>query len=111
MFPDVRAEPCPSIRKHSPSSSVNRSGDAPEVGVVVRHPTTTSIHHAGGLRTSLTQVLHHLEQRLSGLRKVAHLSRPVVHLRIDVDGVFGIPWGIALVVPHTLQVGWLSPWL
>ena len=39
------------------------------------------------------------------LREVGRLGRPVVHLRVDVDGVVAAPRRPDLVVPDALQVG------
>ena len=44
-------------------------------------------------------------------RKVGHLGWPVVHLGIDVDGVFTVPRGIHTTIPHALQVSSLTSWL
>src|SRR5208337_5581758 len=45
-----------------------------------------------------------VEERTGGLLKVADLSRPVVHLKIDVGGVLTVPWRSHAVVPDALQV-------
>ena len=42
------------------------------------------------------------------LAEVCHLGWPVVHLGIDVDGVFAVPRSMHAPVPYTLQVGSLS---
>ena len=36
------------------------------------------------------------------------LHRPVVHLRVDVDGVVGAPRGAQVLVPNALEVGGLG---
>ena len=111
MLPQVSGEPCAAVREHTPCSSIDRSCHSPQVGVVMCHPSTAVVHLLGSDGTRLAQVANHIEERAVGLLQVAHLGRPVVHLGIDVDGVFRIPWCVALIVPHTLQVGRLTAWL
>ena len=104
MLPEVGGEPGAARGEHAPGGAVHGSGDAPEVGIVVGHPTLAAIHLLSRLRTRLTQVADHREEGLLCLCEIAYQRRPVVHLGIDVDGVFRVPWGIHLVVPHTLEV-------
>ena len=108
MLPNMGGQPGTTRGEHAPGSTVYRTGNAPEVGIVMGHPTTAAIHLTGRLSARHTQVLNHREQGLLGFSQITYQGRPVVHLGIDVDGVFGIPGGIALVVPYALQVGWLS---
>ena len=111
VLPQMSSKPSTSVGIHAPEGTINRTCNAPDVGIVVCHPAIASIHLLGSHSTCLAQILDHREKRLGGLGEVADLSRPVVHLSIDVDGIFRIPRSIALVVPHTLQVGWLTTWL
>ena len=108
VLPEVGGEPRTASGEHAPGGTVDRSCDAPEVGVVMGYPATTAVHLLGCLRSRLTQVADHREERLLRLGEVAHEGRPVVHLGIDVDGVFRVPRGVFLVVPHALEVGRLS---
>ena len=108
VLPEVRRQPSTTCGEHAPGGTVDRSCDAPEVGVVMGYPATTTVHLLGCLHSRLTQVADHREERLLRLGEVAHEGRPVVHLGIDVDGVFRVPRGVFLVVPHALEVGRLS---
>ena len=108
LLPDVCRQPRTSRRKHAPCRTIHRSGNAPQICIVVSHPSSTTIHHVGCLASRLTQVTNHVEQGFLCLHKVAHHGGPVVHLSIDIDGVFRVPRGIHLVVPHPLQIGCLS---
>ena len=72
------------------------------------HPSTASVHLAGRFGPSHAQVGYQVEQRLLGFSQIAHQRRPIVHLGIDVNGVFRVPGGIQLVIPHALQVGRLA---
>ena len=108
MLPEVGGQPGTSRGEHAPGCAVHRTSDAPEVGVVVGHPSLAAIHLTSRNGTRLTEVADHREERLLRLCEVTHEGRPVVHLGIDVDGVFRIPGRIDLVVPDTLQIGGLS---
>ena len=75
---------------------------------MMRHPTRTVVHGARRLSACYTQVANHREQRFLCLSQITHIGRPVVHLGIDVDGIFRVPSGIHLMVPYTLQIGRLT---
>ena len=94
--------------EHAPGRSVDRTGNAPQVGVVVSHPSVAAIHLACRRGTRLAQFACHLEQRPLRLGKVTYQRRPVVHLGIDVNSVLRVPRCVHLVVPYTLQVGGLA---
>ena len=72
---------------------------------MVQYPAFNAIHVAGRLLALLVNLADELEQRLVHLRQVRHLRGPVVHLQVDVRGVFRVPRRKHLVVPQTLQVG------
>ena len=104
----MRSHPGTTRWEHTPRGTVHRTCNPPDVCIVMSHPTLAVVHLLCSLRTRLTQVFYHREERFLCLSQIAYQCRPVVHLGIDIDGVFRIPWGIHLVVPHTLQVGSLS---
>ena len=108
LLPDMRRQPCATCGEHTPCGTVNWSGDTPQVGVMMSHPPFAAIHHTGCLGTRHTKVADHPQQGFLTLHEVAHHGGPVVHLSIDIDGVFRIPRSIHLIVPHTLQVSGLS---
>ena len=108
VLPEVGRQPRTARGEHSPAGAVYGSGNAPEVGVVVGHPSVATVHLPCGEGSGLAEVANHREQRLLRLGKISHERRPVVHLGIDVDGVLRVPRCIHLVVPNTLQVGGLS---
>ena len=39
------------------------------------------------------------------LCQIQHLSRPVVHLSIDIDSILAVPGRIGFVVPYPLEIG------
>ena len=96
---------------HGPStieSTVYRTGCTPNVCIVMSHPTVGTIHLAGCLLSVNRQILYQLEQWLVSFCQVGHFGRPIVHFRIDVDGIFTVPRCIQPMVPNTLQIGRLS---
>ena len=111
MLPEMCGEPCTTRREHSPCSTVDRSGYSPQVGIVMCHPTLTSIHLPGSQCAGLAKVSDHAEQWFLGLGKVSDKCRPIIHFSIDVNGVLRIPGSKKLVIPHSLQIGGLSAWL
>ena len=108
MLPDVGGKPSPARWEHAPGSAIDRAGNAPEVGVVMGHPSPAAIHVSCGLGPRLAQIANHAEQRLLRLGQVSDERRPVVHLGVDVDGVLRVPRGVHLVVPHALQISGLA---
>ena len=108
MLPQMGGKPGSTMGEHAPIGSVNGSGDAPEIRIVMSHPTTAAVHFTGRNGSRLTQITNQREQRTCRFCEIRHLSRPVVHLGIDVNGVFRIPRGIHLVVPNALQIGSLT---
>ena len=101
-------EPGTAIRKHAPLRSIHRTRYAPDIGIMMSHPATATIHFPSRLCSRYAQILNQRIQRLRGIGEIRYLGRPVVHLRIDVDGVFAVPRRISAVIPNTLQVCRLS---
>ena len=84
-----------------------RRGDihvAPQVGVVVRHPAVRAVHAQRHLRPVRLHPAQVVEKRQVHLGQVAHLRAPVVHFRVDVDGVLAVPRRVEIVVPNALQI-------
>ena len=108
LLPDMRRQPGTTRGEHSPCRTVDRSGNTPQVSIMMSHPTFTAIHSLSCLGTRLTEVTNHGEQGFLVLHEVTHQRWPVVHLRIDIDGVLRVPHGIGFVVPYTLQVSSLT---
>src|SRR6187402_1677440 len=104
------AEPSPAGRPETPLRAIDRRGRAPEIGIMMRDPTARAVHFAGGARAGLGEVTHQRYKRLDTLGQVGGLSRPVIHLGIDVDRIFGSPRRRQAVVPEALEVGCLRAW-
>ena len=101
-------EPGSAVGEHAPLRTIYRACYAPDIGVMMCHPTTAAIHFLSRLCSRYTQILNQRIQRLRGVTEIRYLGRPVVHLRIDVDSIFTVPRRIFAVVPNTLQVCCLS---
>ena len=81
-------EPRSSRWEHSPQSAVYRTCYAPKVGVMMRNPAATAVHLTCRLGSRVAQITNHVEERHLRLGDISHESRPVVHLGVNVDGVF-----------------------
>ena len=104
MLPQMRGQPCPAIRIHPPVGPVNRTRNPPYVGVVMSHEATTPIHHLCRAVTRDAEIADQREKRWQGGREIGHLCWPIIHLRVDVDCIFAVPWRIKLLVPNALKV-------
>ena len=77
----------------------------PQIRVVVGHKAPGAVHLLGHLLATGVHALQQIEEGQVALGEVAHLHRPVVHLRVDIDGVLAVPGRLKLAVPHALEVG------
>ena len=105
VFPQMATEPRRAHRPETRLGTVYRTCDAPLVCVVVQHPAFHAIHIASRLLALFVYLADELEQGFVQLCQVGDLRGPVVHLEVDVRGVFRVPRREHLVVPKTLQVG------
>src|SRR6185369_147660 len=103
-MPKVSAKPRAARGPETPEWSIDRRRLSPQIGVVMTDPTARSVLNSRRARTILNQLRHHSQQRLMTLRQVRRFNRPVVHLRVDVDGVLALPRRRHQVVPDSLQV-------
>ena len=105
MLPDVGAQPReahhPERRGHP---HVLRGGVAPHVGVVVRGNAAAAVHHARGVAPVGRHALQVAEQRQPAVGQAAAFRGPVVHFRVDVNGVFAAPRRVGIFVPDALQI-------
>ena len=99
MFPEMPAEPSGTHRPHGIGTGIlilseisYRSGVSPDIQVVVAHPAGKSIDLPGCLLSILA------------FTQVASLSHPVIHLRVDINGIITAPGGTHPVVPDSLEV-------
>ena len=110
-LPDVGAHPGGA---HHPvgggDAAVLRGAVPPEVRVVVGHKPSGAVHGLGHLPAPGIHLLQKGEKGHVALGQVAGLHRPVVHFRVDVDGVLAVPGRLQLAVPDTLQVGGQGTW-
>ena len=67
-----------------PDALADGIGGAPEVDVVVRNPTRKTIGFFRRLLAAMAHVLDEIEERRRAFTEIACLSRPVIHLNVDV---------------------------
>lgn len=108
VLPQVGGQPGSADGEGAPAWAVHGGGDSPEVGVLVEDPAVGSVVFFGDLRALVGELLDHGEEGLGELAEVGRVGGPVVHLGVDVSGVFGIPGGVLVVVPDALEVGGLG---
>ncbi len=101
VLPEVMAEPGAPGRPDA-VDVVDRRGRAPEVGVVVDHPAACAVLLLGGPGAADGQVVDQGEEGLVAFAEVGQLRRPVVHLQVDVGGVFASPGRINEFIPDPL---------
>src|SRR5690606_14301232 len=108
MLPKGLAYPSSATIPDSPEDSIYRARDSPDVGIVMGHPAFGTVHDASSFLTCFSQFRHHAQEWLMKLRQICLFSRPIVHLRIDVDGVFTVPRRRKASIPYSLEVGRLA---
>ena len=108
MLPQLGTQPGATRRKRPPTRAIHRCSYPPQISVLVKHPAAAAVVFFGHLAALIHQFFDHLDEGLHTFWQVARFRRPVVHLRVDVGGVFGIPGGVHVVVPDALQVGGLG---
>src|SRR6266404_2037465 len=98
------AKPCSTHWPHPPGGAVDGRGGAPEVRIVMSYPASGAPLDFGGAGARFTEVHYHLYQRVDTFGQIAGFSGPVVHLRVDVDGVFAAPRRVHAFVPKALEI-------
>ena len=80
------------------------TGMSPQICVVMDHETASAVKVFRQSAPVFTRIFNQVEQRLVQFRKVADFSGPVVHLRVDIDGVLAVPGRLHLIVPFALKI-------
>ena len=65
----------------STDATVDGSCDTPDIGVVMSHETTTSIHCLSRVGTSLAEIVNERKEWGQGAGQSGYLSRPIVHFQ------------------------------
>ena len=111
MFPEMLAEPSRTHRPHRIGTGIlilpeisHRSGVSPDIQVVVAHPSVKSIDFPGCFPSILCCPADQVKERFLTFAQVASLSHPVIHLRVDINGIITAPGGTHPVVPDSLEV-------
>jgi len=111
VLPQMECEPRGAHGPHEGAVGLadhRRVGEA--VQVVVRHEAAAPVQSLRRRPAVGGHAVDEVEERLVALRKVADLGRPVVHLRVDVDGVLALPGRDEALVPDPLEIGRQRPW-
>ncbi len=103
MFPEMRAQPCAAGGPQSVLGAIDRCRRAPQIDIVVRDPAARAVHRPCGACAGLGDLADHLDERRDAFGEVGRMRRPIVHLGIDVDRVFGAPGRLQALVPQPLQ--------
>lgn len=85
--------------------SINGAGGTPDIGVMVQNPAACAVMGLGHLASSFGHIFHQLHQRQEGLGEIGNIGQPVIHLQIDVDGVFAAPGRKDIFIPNALEIG------
>src|ERR1043165_4639761 len=96
------AQPTTAVAPCTPKCSINSSIDAPNVRIVVCHPTPCTIHFSCSSLPCCRQLLYHPDQRFMHFSEIGFFRRPVIHFCIDVNGILAVPRGIKLIIPKSL---------
>ena len=103
--PEMEGEPAAS---HEPVGcgevAVGRTGVGPDVGVVVGDEPPAPIHDPRGFFARFDEAFDQVEEGFVALGEVGDFGRPVIHFRVDVDGVFGTPCWLEVLVPDALEI-------
>ena len=87
MLPDVLTQPRAAHLKDSPFGLAgNRTNRAPYVRVVMCHPPACAIKFRGHVRAIHADLACEFEQRQMTFGKIRRFDRPVIDLRVAVDG-------------------------
>ena len=105
MLHNMQRKPCPS---HNPVSCRNililRCSVCMNVRIMMCHKSSASVHFFGCLFPALTNTLQKCKKWLITFRKAAHICRPVVHLKVDVNRKLGVPCRIDFTIPDSLKI-------
>lgn len=80
----------------------------PYIRIMMCHPTFSIIKNFSSLTACNCQVSHLSKRRFMCLTQIGHFSRPIIHLRIDINRIFTIPGSIWTMIPNTLKIGRLT---
>ena len=106
--PQVLAQPGITNRPRAAIRIIYGTGHTPQISIMMKHPSTATIHFACRFFSVFTQFTYHLNQRFMQFRQVRNLGGPIIHLRIDIGGIIAIPCRFGLCIPFSLQVSRLA---
>ena len=71
---------------------------------MMRDAAAGMVNGCGSLSALAHNEMDQLEERFRHFRQSADLSRPIVHLSIDIDGKVGAPYRTNQMAPDSLQI-------
>jgi hypothetical protein len=105
VVPEMEREPGGAHGPDASAEAVDGAGIAPDVGVVVGDGAAGFVVSLRGEVAGGLSVVEEIEERGVEVGEVGPVGEPVVHLGVDVDGVFGAPGRVDGLVPDALKVG------
>ena len=102
MIPGMQSEPRSTHWPDAITHAVDRNGVSPDVGVVVDDEAVRTVIRLRDLATFRPRGVDQIKEWVDELGHVEHVHGPVVHLRIDVDGVLRAPRRVHAFVPFPL---------
>src|SRR5262249_10651027 len=110
MLPQMLAEPRRAHRPQPAARAVARSGEAPDVGDVVRDEAARVVMQPRRAPPRRPQTFEQVEERQMQFREVGHFGGPVIHLQVYVEVIVAVPRRPESVGPDALQIGWQIAW-
>lgn len=77
--------------KKSINILIMRNSITPDIVIVMCDIARAAIHALSDLGSSVSTSTHQIPQRSKCLHEIGRFREPVVHFRVDVDGVFPSP--------------------
>ena len=89
----------------SPRRMLSRSSKLPDISQDMGHPATGIIKDFRRTFAALHLLFDPFRHRQMQLGQVGHFSRPMIHLKIDIQMIITIPGRIDRVTPQSLKIG------
>ena len=83
---------------------------SPDISIMVCHKTTTTIHLFRCFFTIFSNSFDKLYQRLMAFREIGQHSRPVIHLSVNIYGIFTTPYRCIILAPDSLKIRRQRTW-
>ena len=91
------------------AQAADRVTVAPDIGIVMDHHARRIIIGPGSLFGFGPAGLQQREQRRQAVAQAEQAGAPVIHFRIDIDGIVAAPGRLEMLIPDALQIHRLCP--